>query len=137
MRNSHAHAPECIEQKLRRNVPPLPAHREARVARICAALAALPPPAPHRRAHDVFQHVLPRAAAACLLAAATLCLVRFAAPPPAAPPSLPTLAFLSELERLPGPQQMTAALHAETDNLLLDFMALTAILNDRSLAILF
>jgi hypothetical protein len=105
------------------------------VAEVCAAVATLPAP---RRPRSVFHRAAFKVAAAGFLATATVCLLRFASPPPAGSgPSFPAIPFLGELEGLPGPQQMADALRAESDNLLVDFVTLTTVLNDRSFAILF
>jgi hypothetical protein len=135
MKNKTAQTFDSVEARLRQSVPPLAACRAARVEKVCAAAEALPPP---RRVNRIFHRAALRMAAAGFLAAATVALLRFApAPPAGSGPSLPPIPFLGELEALPGPQRMADALHAESDNLIGDFVTLTTVLNERSLAILF
>lgn len=123
-----------LETRLRRSVPPLRAPDPARVAKACARTAAAPPLSP-LRAPRTFTRPLLRVAACLALLAGVVLLLR---PPPRATPvpALPSLSF-NDLATLMKTQDLENSLAGEAADLASDLSDLTAVLNDRSLAILF
>ena len=135
MKNRNPDTVKSIEMRLRQSAPPLAASCAARIERVCAATEALAPP---RRMPYVFRSTVSRMAAASLLAAATVCLLRHG-PFPAEDTglSIPPIFLFSDLPAFPAPHRMADTLHAESDNLIGDFVTLTLALNQHTFAILF
>jgi hypothetical protein len=125
----------ALEERLRQNVPPLRAPDLTRVSRACMRSVSAPPVSPLRKPHTFTQPLLRVAACLTLLAGVAL-LIR---PKPLATtfPALPSAATFYELTTLMGTQSLENALACEAADLASDLADLTAVLNDRTLALLF
>lgn len=127
-----------LEQRLRRAAPPCAPAHAVRIARVCASLNDLPPRTRHAP-HPAFRLIARRVAALALIVLTAVLVTRLATRQPLQP-SLPLLSATSLLDGLGAlhvPQRMTGPLAAESENLLTDLVTLTAVVNERTLAILF
>jgi hypothetical protein len=141
--NKRAQCQTTIEDLLRKSAPALRPPVASRVAAACERAAAAPAPSPLREPRT-FTRPLLRVAACLALLLGVAALMRPrppAAPPPqptaAVPPSLPAVATFRDLADLMQRQELATSLASEADNLTADLVDLTAILNERTLAILF
>ena len=133
MRNTQ-HTRESLESALRQSAPPLRTADHARVEKACTRIASVPPLSALREPQTFMKPLLRIAACAALMLGIAL-LVR-PKPQNAAALKLPSVS-LNDLTALMGSQNLENTLACEADALAADLACLTAILNDRSLAILF
>ncbi|MEI7901344.1 MAG: hypothetical protein WCK89_13920 [bacterium] len=124
----------ATEEKLRQSAPRLHAPDPARVAKACMRIASAPPHAPLRQLHT-FAKPLLRVAACLALLFGVARLLR-PTPKTAAVPAWPSITF-NDLATLMGTQDLENTLAGEASALAADLAELTAVLNDRTLAILF
>ena len=130
---------DSLEERLRRDVPPLRMPDHNRVAKACVRVASAPSLSlsPLRQSHT-FTRPLARIAACALLLFGVAVLVR--RQPHAAVPSLPPLPSITtvlDMSALLNTPAFDNALAGEASGLASDLTDLTAALNARTLAILF
>ena len=133
MRNTQ-HTMDALENTLRQSAQPLRTADRARVEKACARIASAPPFSALREPHTFMKPLLRVAACAALLVG--IALLMRPKPQNAATLTLPSVS-LNDLTALMGSQNLKNTLACEADDLATDLAGLTAILNDRSLAILF
>ena len=124
----------ALETALRQAAPPLRAADPARVAQACARIAAAPPVSPLRLPQTFLKPLRRVAACLALLFVATVLLRP--RQPAVIVPELPSVTF-SDLAALMHTQTLETSLNGEASNLAADLADLSAVLNERSLAILF
>ena len=124
----------ALETALRQTVPPLRAADPARVLSACARVTAAPP-VPPLLLPQTFIKPLLRVAACCALLFGIAVLLR-PRTPAATVPNLPPVTF-NGLTALRHAQALDNSLASEAATLASDLADLTAVLNERSLAILF
>ncbi len=137
MRRNHL-SPDTLENALRQSAPALGHADATRVGRACGRLAGLrPPEAARLRPHPVAKSFL-RIAAGLIVAGSALLLLKSTAPRPSGEmPHLVSVPYFSELDTWAGNPTAPDALANESANLVSDLATLTAVLNERSLCILF
>jgi hypothetical protein len=123
-----------FEKKLRQSVPTLCAPDPARVAEACARIASAPPVSPLREPRTFTKPLLRVAACLALLFGIALLLRPARQAAPVSP--LPSITF-DGLAVLMKTQDLENTLACEATDLAADLAALSAALNDRTLAILF
>ncbi len=128
---------DTLEAKLRQAAPPLIRTDPARVTRACERLAALPATPVRHTPHMFAKPLLRIAAGLVLFGSATVLLRTGRESLPSALPPIASLPSADDIKALVDIQPLTRALDCESDNLISDLTALTGVLNDRSLAILF
>ena len=124
----------AMEERLRQSVPPLREPDPARVAEACGRIASAPPVSALLEPHTFIKPLL--RVAACIALLAGVALLLRPAPQSVTVPALPPMTF-TNLATLMDTQKFGTALASEADDLAADLVALTAVLNDRTLAILF
>ncbi|HRR33709.1 MAG TPA: hypothetical protein P5026_06405 [Kiritimatiellia bacterium] len=128
-----------LEKRLRQSAPPCAPVHIARVERVCASLNDLPPTGASHASHPAFGLFARRVAALVLIVLTAVLAPRVVMRHPQKPPLLPFSAnsLLDGLNALHIPQRMTGPLATESENLLTDLVTLTAVVNERTFAILF
>ena len=123
-----------VEDRLRQSRPPIHAADHARVSIACARIAAAPTVSPLREPHTFIKPLLRRVAACAALLLGVGLLLR-----PTPPPTVPARPSLSlcDLTALVSTPALENTLASEASDLASDLAALTAVLNERTLAILF
>lgn len=134
MQEQHAHQ-QAMEERLRHSAPSLRAADPARVDAACANIAAAAPLSPLKQPHTFLRPLL-RVAACLLLMLGIALLTRPKQQPPALQP-LPAFATLTDIKDLMVPQALNNSLACEAEDLASDLADLTAVLNERTFAILF
>ena len=128
---------QAMETRLRQGAPALRLPDSARIDRVCAQLASRqPPPSPLKAPRTFFRPLL-RVAACLLLMLGIAVLMRPKPRPSAAPQPPPAFVTFRDLTNLVVPQEIKNTLACEAEDLATDIASLTAVLNERSLAILF
>jgi len=137
-RKQSPRAPDALGESLRRAAPPLGRVNPLRVTRACTRIAGARPAPVLFRLHTLVRPLARIAAGLVLLSGvAVLLKPNPRETPMTGLPHIDPLPLLAHLDTLVDTRSVTGALAAESDNLLSDLTALTAVLNDRSLAILF
>ena len=124
----------AMEERLRQSAPPLRAPNPARVAKACGRIASAPPVSALLEPRTFIKPLL--RVAACVALLAGIALLLRPAPQTVTVPALPPITF-TDLTTLMDTQKFGNTLASEADDLTADLVALTAVLNDRTLAILF
>ncbi len=125
----------ALEERLRRSAPALRAPDRARVDKACAAAESAAPLSPLRPPHSSLKPLL--SAAACLaLMLGILLLTHPGRQTPALQP-LSDFSSLTDVKQLIVPQNLRNPLTGEAEDLASDLTDLTAVLNERTFAILF
>jgi hypothetical protein len=123
-----------MEERLRKSAPPLRAPDARRVAKACAHLASAPSVSPLREPATFTKPLL--RVAACLALLFGIALLMRPSKQAAPVPALPSMTF-NDLAALMKTSDLENALASEVTDLASDLADLTAVLNDRTLAILF
>ena len=134
MQQQYAHQ-RAMEERLRQRAPSLRPPSRARVDAACARVASAAPLPPLKRPHTFLRPLL-RVAACLLLTVSIALLMRPKQKPPAMQP-LPSFATLTDIRDLMVPQALNNSLAGEAEDLASDLADLTAVLNERTFAILF
>jgi hypothetical protein len=124
----------ALEERLRSCAPALRAPDGARVDRACARAASAAPLSPLRTPHTFVRPML--RLAACLALMLVVAQLMRPKPRPAVP-ALPSFTTLSDIKDLMVPQNLKNSLACEAEDLASDLADLTAVLNERTFAILF
>lgn len=125
----------ALEERLRQGAPALRAPDRARIDKACATALCAAPLSP-LRAPRVFLKPLLRVAACLALMLGIALLMRPKTQAAAAQP-LPSFATLTDIKDMMVPQTLRNSLAGEAEDLASDLADLTAVLNERTFAILF
>lgn len=133
MRQQQNH-PDSWEERLRKSAPALRAPDRARVESACAQVVRASPRSPLREPRTFLRPLLRLAACLALMLGLALLL---RPKPRAALPALPSFTTLSDIRELMVPSPLKNSLACEAEDLASDLAGLTAVLNERTFAILF
>lgn len=136
-----SHIDDPVERLLKENAPPPGRPDTRRVARACDAVGRLPRAAAPVLSPRLFVRPLLRLAAGLAVAAGIALLyprgLRDREPQTVTAPAIASVSVPEEYRKWVGPDLLTDTLTTESANLVADLTTLTAVLNERTFAILF